>query len=77
MAVSILKNENRILPCCVRLTGQYGLNDIFVGAPVKLGRNGIEEIITLQLNEAEKALLAESAIAVKEVNDALDAMNLI
>jgi malate dehydrogenase len=53
------------------------LNDIFVGAPVKLGRNGIEEIITLQLNEAEKALLAESAIAVKEVNDALDAMNLI
>jgi len=77
MAVSILKNENRILPCCVRLTGQYGLNDIFVGAPVKLGRNGIEEIITLQLNEAEKALLAASAIAVKEVNDALDAMNLI
>jgi len=53
MAVSILKNENRILPCCVRLTGQYGLNDIFVGAPVKIGRNGLEEIITLQLNEAE------------------------
>ncbi|MFZ4634173.1 MAG: malate dehydrogenase [Saprospiraceae bacterium] len=77
MAVSILKNENRILPCCVRLTGQYGLNDIFVGAPVKLGRNGIEEIITLQLNEDEKALLDQSAIAVKEVNDALDAMNLI
>ncbi|MDX2133908.1 MAG: malate dehydrogenase [Saprospiraceae bacterium] len=77
MAVSILKNEQRILPCCVRLTGQYGLNDIFVGAPAKLGRNGIEEIITLHLNEAEKALLAQSAKAVKEVNDALDAMNLL
>ncbi len=77
MAVSILKNEQRILPCCVRLMGQYGLNDIFVGAPAKLGRNGIEEIITLHLNDAEKALLAQSAKAVKEVNDALDAMNLL
>ncbi len=77
MAVSILKNENRIYPCCVRMTGQYGLDDIFVGAPVKLSRKGIEQIIELKLTEAETALLHQSAGAVKEVVDVLDAMNVI
>jgi malate dehydrogenase len=77
MAVSILKNENRIYPCCVRLTGQYGLNDIFVGAPVKLSRKGIEQIIELKLTADEMALLHKSAGAVKEVVDVLDAMNVI
>lgn len=77
MAVSILKNENRIYPCCVRLTGQYGLNDIFVGAPVKLSRKGIEQIIELKLTADETALLHKSAGAVKEVVDVLDAMNVI
>jgi malate dehydrogenase len=77
MAVSILKNENRIYPCCVRLTGQYGLNDIFVGAPVKLSRKGIEQIIELKLTADEMSLLHKSAGAVKEVVDVLDAMNVI
>lgn len=77
MAVSILKNEKRIMPCCVHLDGQYGLKDIFVGAPIKLGREGILEIIELHLQEEEKALLQKSAVAVQEVVDALNAMNLL
>jgi malate dehydrogenase len=77
MAVSILKDDKRVMPCCVRLSGQYGLNDIFVGAPVKLGKNGVEQVIELALTPSEKALLDASAKAVKEVNDVLDGMNLI
>jgi len=77
MAVSILKNENRIYPCCVRLTGQYGIDNLFVGAPVKLGRRGVEQIIELQLTADEKALLHQSAAAVREVVHALDNMNIL
>lgn len=77
MAIAIHKDEKRILPCCVRINGEYGLNDIFVGAPVKLGKEGVSELIELKLTESEMALLHKSAAAVKEVADALDAMNLI
>jgi len=77
MALSILKDEKRIFPCCVRLNGQYKLKDIFVGAPVKLGKKGIQEIIKLRLKKDELALLHKSAEAVKEVADALDAMKLV
>lgn len=77
MAISILKNENRIYPCCVRLSGQYQLKDIFVGTPVKLGRKGIHEIIKLRLKKDEMELLHKSAAAVNEVVAALDKMNLL
>jgi len=77
MAISILKNENRIYPCCVRLNGQYQLKDIFVGTPVKLGRKGIHEIIKLRLKKDEMELLHKSAAAVNEVVAALDKMNLL
>lgn len=77
MAVSILKNENRIYPCCVRLNGQYKLKDIFVGTPVKLNRKGIQEIIKLRLKKDEMELLHKSASAVSEVMDALNKMNLM
>lgn len=77
MAVSILKNENRIYPCCVRLNGQYKLSDLFVGAPVKLGRKGIQEIIKLRLKKDELDLLHKSAAAVGEVVEALNKMNLL
>lgn len=76
MAISILRDENRIYPCCIRLNGQYKLKDIFVGTPVKLGKKGINEIIKLRLKKDEMDLLQKSATAVKEVMDALDAMNL-
>ncbi len=77
MAISMIRDEKRIYPCCVRLNGQYDLNDIFVGAPVKLGKNGIQEIIKLSLQKDEMESLHKSATAVKEVADALDAMKLI
>ncbi len=76
MAISILKDEKRIYPCCVRMNGQYKLKDIFVGAPVKLGKKGVQEIIKLRLKKDELELLHKSAAAVKEVVDVLDGLNL-
>ncbi len=74
MVEAILRDSKRIFPCCAYLTGQYGIEDLYLGAPVKLGRNGVEEIIELHLNDAEMALLHESANAVKSTVDALKAM---
>ncbi len=76
MVEAIVKDEKRIFPCCAFLEGEYGINNLCVGVPAKLGKNGIEQIIELQLNDAEKALLAESANAVREIVDAYEAMNL-
>jgi malate dehydrogenase len=76
MAISIIRDEKRIYPCCVRLNGQYKLKDIFVGAPVKLGKKGVNEVIKLRLKKDELELLHSSAAAVKEVVDVLDTMNL-
>lgn len=75
MVVAILRDSKRIFPCCAYLTGEYGIKDLYLGVPVKLGRKGVEEIIELKLNEEEKALLKESADAVRSVVDALKAMN--
>jgi len=76
MVESIIKDEKRIFPCCVMLNGEYGMNNIYLGVPVKLGREGINEIIELNLNEEEKQLLHDSAKAVREVMDVLDNMKL-
>ena len=72
MVESIIKDENRIYPCCVWLQGEYDLKDIYLGVPVKLGRNGITEIIELELNNSEKELLNSSADAVRDVMSVLD-----
>ncbi|MBP6796083.1 MAG: malate dehydrogenase [Saprospiraceae bacterium] len=76
MAAAILKDENRIFPCCIRMEGQHGLNGVYVGVPVKLGKGGIKQIIELKLNADETALLNASAAAVKTVMDAYDALGL-
>ena len=57
MVEAIVKDSGRVLPCAARPSGEYGINDVFIGLPVRLGRSGIEEIITVELNESEKSLL--------------------
>jgi malate dehydrogenase len=75
MVEAIVRDQKRIFPVCAWLTGEYGIHDLYIGVPVKLGRNGIEEIIELDLNADERALLAESEKAVRSVADVLDRMN--
>src|SRR5579863_990108 len=71
MVESILKDKKKVLPCAAYLEGEYGVNGLFVGVPVKLGRNGIEKIYEIQLEDAEKAMLAKSAASVQELVDVL------
>ena len=75
MVEAIVRDQKRIFPVCAWLQGEYGFSDIYLGVPVVLGKNGIEKIIELHLNEAERASLADSAEAVKGVMDVLDNMN--
>lgn len=75
MVEAILKDENRIFPCCVKLEGEYGMKDIYLGIPVKLGKKGIVEKIQLHLNEDEMNLLKDSAHHVKSVMDVYDNLN--
>jgi len=69
MVEAILLDQNRIFPVCVHLDGQYGVDDLYIGAPVKLGTEGIKEIIEVELNEKEQELLNESAKAVRGTLD--------
>lgn len=68
---SILHNQKKMIPCSVYLEGEYGESDICIGVPVILGRNGIEKIVEIELNEDEKAKFAASAKAVRATNEAL------
>ncbi|TAN14114.1 MAG: malate dehydrogenase [Chitinophagaceae bacterium] len=77
MVEAICKDEKRIYPCCAMLTGQYGLEKIYLGVPVVLGKKGIEKIIELKLNDKEEALLKASAEHVKEVMAVLDNMKTV
>jgi malate dehydrogenase len=69
MVECILKDKKKILPCSVFLQGEYGINDLFVGVPVKLGAKGVEQIVEITLTAEEKAALTKSAGAVKELTD--------
>ena len=72
MVESIIKNQKRIFPVCVKLEGEYNIDDCYLGVPVILGSNGIEKVIELDLNADEKALLQESREHVKEVMSVLE-----
>ena len=74
MAEAILKDKKKILPCAVYLEGEYGFNDLFIGVPVKLGANGVEDVIEITLTDEEKAALANSANAVQGLKDFLKTM---
>lgn len=71
MVESILKDKKKILPCAAYLEGEYGINGLYVGVPVKLGANGIEEIIQINLTTEERAALQKSAGAVQELVNVL------
>jgi malate dehydrogenase len=71
MCEAILKDKKKILPCSVFLQGEYGIKDLFVGVPVKLGRNGVEQIVEITLTADESAALQKSAAAVKELVDVI------
>jgi len=71
MAEAIIKDKKKILPCAAYLEGEYGIKNLFIGVPVKLGSAGVEEIIEITLTASEKAALQNSAAAVQELKDVL------
>ena len=70
MAKSYLKDKKRVLPCAAHLTGQYGLNDIYVGVPVVIGAGGVERIVEFPMDDAEKDMFAKSVDSVKGLLEA-------
>jgi malate dehydrogenase len=72
MVEAIVKDQRRVFPVCVKLEGEYGIKDCYLGVPVVLGKNGIERIIELDLNQDERALMESSRKAVREVMDVLE-----
>jgi malate dehydrogenase len=77
MVEAIVRDHKRIFPVCTLLNGEYGMEGIYLGVPVVLGKNGIEKVIEVKLNDAEMELLKGSAAAVKSVMNVLDGMDII
>jgi malate dehydrogenase len=71
MVEAVLLDQNRILPCSTYLTGEFGINDLYVGVPIKIGAGGVKEIIEIELTEEEQAALNKSAGAVRELVEAM------
>ena len=76
MVEAIVDDQKRIYPVCAYLNGEYGLKNVYMGVPVILGKEGVEEVIELKLNKREKEMVNESAASVKEVMGVLDKMKL-
>ncbi len=74
---SIVRDQKKVITSCVMLDGEYGQSDICIGVPVVIGKNGVEKIIELNLNDAEKAEFAKSAAAVRATNDVLKEINIL
>jgi malate dehydrogenase len=75
MVEAIVKDQRRIFPVCIQLKGEYGINNCYLGVPVVLGKNGVEKIFQLQLNEKEAKMMIESEGHVREVMNVLDDLN--
>ena len=73
---AIVRDEKKLMPCCVYLDGEYGLNDICIGVPVIIGKNGWESIVDYKLNEEEKAAMIKSADAVRSMNSVLATLDI-
>ena len=74
---SIIKNQKKLIPSCVALEGEYGQNDICIGVPTIIGRNGVEKIVEVELTADETALCVASADAVRKTNDVLKEINVL
>jgi malate dehydrogenase len=74
---SILRDQKKVVPCCVYLEGEYGQNDICIGVPVVLGKNGVEKILDYKLNAEEQALFNKSADAVRSMNNVLGELGVL
>ena len=72
MVEAILKDQNRLLPCCVHANGEYGLKDVYVGLPAVLGKGGVKKIVELKLGETESSALKKSADSIRENIDAMN-----
>jgi malate dehydrogenase len=72
MVEAIVRDQKRVFPVCVKMEGEYGIDDCYLGVPVVLGKNGVEKVIELNLNDEEKASLESSRMHVKEVMAVLD-----
>ena len=77
MVEAILKDKKKILPCCVLAQGEYGVEDTFVGLPVKLGTSGVEEIFQIDLSDSETKELHVSASHVKELCEEIEGMGIL
>ena len=77
MVESIVNDQKHIFPVCVQLNGEWGQNNVYLGSPVRLGREGIEEIIEIELNDEEMKDMETSSKAVKSVMDVFDGLNLM
>lgn len=75
MVEAIVRDQKRVFPVCIKLEGEYGIDDCYLGVPVVLGKNGVEKVIELDLNDAEKALVEGSRQQVKEVMAVLDRLS--
>ncbi|MBQ4033638.1 MAG: malate dehydrogenase, partial [Paludibacteraceae bacterium] len=77
LAESIINDQKKMIPCSTYLDGEYGVKDLMIGVPVIVGKNGIEKIVELDLNDDEKAKFAASEAAVRKTTNVLHEMNLI
>jgi malate dehydrogenase len=77
MVEAIALDQKRYFPCSAYLTGQYGLNDIFFGVPVKLGKNGVENILEFELSDADRVMVNRSAESVRESISVVKKLNII
>ncbi len=75
MVEAIVRDQRRVFPVCIKLDGEYGIDDCYLGVPVVLGKNGVEKVLELELNTQEKEMLEESRGHVKEVMAVLDNLN--
>ena len=75
MVEAIMLDKNRIMPCSVYLNGQYGINDLYVGVPIKLGAGGMKQVIEITMTDEENAALQKSAGAVRELVEAMDRLS--